>query len=364
MFDVLRRIDGLTIFGFYDELILLSLFLLGSSLIKKEFALFSIITLMSCLLSNFNLIQYLLDFKYIAALIFFGYFYKNLNYYFYNKLFKTLVIMNSIFVCWEYLSPNTYQSLFIGDYNAGFGFGDSSLYRANGFFIHPGELAFFSCMMLLWFGRDFYSCLHAKLYFTISILLLALTFQRAELFGIVFVVLLSIFFTKKITHKILFLKSTLLFIYLVFLTFAFLIKPEIYLADEARTVLYKGAFQILNENYFFGLGPGSYGSFYSINNFMAYDILDFERYWWFQQGRYITDTFWPKIFAEYGSLGFIVWSIIIFSFFNYKKTSLSFIISIFLIIVSLQSPIFFNVKLILIALVVAHVEKSSVNKSF
>ncbi len=71
-----------------------------------------------------------------------------------------------------------------------------------------------------------------------------------------------------------------------------------------RTILSVEGVGVANQYFPLGAGLGTYGGA-GAQKFdqSLFTELGFSRYWWFRQGRFLTDTFWPSVIAESGYFG-------------------------------------------------------------
>jgi hypothetical protein len=76
-----------------------------------------------------------------------------------------------------------------------------------------------------------------------------------------------------------------------------------------RYVLTQNGFQIADENFPVGSGLGTYGGA-GAQKFDQSQFYDrgFDRYWWFRQGQFLVDVYWPSVAAESGYLGAACWA--------------------------------------------------------
>lgn len=77
-----------------------------------------------------------------------------------------------------------------------------------------------------------------------------------------------------------------------------------------RYVLTQNGRQIASENFPVGSGLGTYGGA-GAQKFDQSQFYDrgFDRYWWFRQGQFLVDVYWPSVAAESGYLGAACWAL-------------------------------------------------------
>lgn len=359
------RVEALSFLNYLDEIVLLVIPLFF--IIRKwvcYYVLFIVLCIPSLLNESSVIVQFILDQKFLATAVLFFILAKNIQREQITQLFLMLSVFNTVVVVFEILFPSVYQYFFYGDYLAKFRLLGFNIYRVNGIFSHPGELSVFSALTLFWVAikENHAHISKFKMFFlgSTSLVFLIVTFQRAEIFSFVLVFIIFIayphndfsrFFIKHL--KIIMLVS----IVLGFLILSFGSPMALYPEDEARAVLYKGSAILLSENLFSGVGPGNFGSMLRENTTYYYQQLGIDSYWWYQLGRYITDTFWPKIIAEYGLIGALAWVMIINKVASQNQQKISQGVWFFILLISLQAPIYFNVKLIFFTLAVSHAYK-------
>lgn len=78
-------------------------------------------------------------------------------------------------------------------------------------------------------------------------------------------------------------------------------------ALSERAILTKNGLDVAINYYPFGSGLGTYGGAGAQKFDLSLFIdLGFRQYWWFRQGKFIVDTYWPNIIAESGIFGAIL----------------------------------------------------------
>lgn len=349
-----------------DELVLLSLPFIVLSIRKyKYFSFYIFITSFICMFSDSNLLQLLLDYKLLALVFLLLIFNTNFKVRDVGLVFSLILLLNFFVIIFEFMLPGLYQNLFTGDYNAYFYFNGIEFYRANGIFKHPSELAVF-CIIYIFYQLkvlDLNSNITTsnKVYVFIALFSLFLTFQRFEiLVAFSFILFYFVFKNRNVNYKFIFIAVLVLF-YILYVYMIFYTDHSFDFNDDPRLALYKGSFSMVYDNAFFGSGPGTFGSYLSLNNYTYYDLLGFDDLWWFNEGRYITDTFWPKMFSEYGLLGIIPFLILIYYVTTLKNDLLIFLVYLLIFFFSFQSPIYFDVKFMLMAMILSKINLDNYN---
>jgi len=254
----------------------------------------------------------------------------------------------------ELLLNQTYESILLGDYIATYYIGEVEYHRFSSIFVHPGELALYCVSSIV---ALFSLKVKAKVKYSVCFILLLfliLSFQRFEI--LTFFSLLIVFYVCGrfwYLGSLIILLLTSFILYGSFIYFSFF--EQMYLDQDydPRTAMYIASFDIFSQNYINGIGAGNFASHMSVGNYQYYDLTGISNLWWFDGARYLTDTFWPKIFSEYGSLGFFLYVSVFYYLIRISKQNkwLVFII-LYLFLLSLQSPIVFNTYLVLYSFLV------------
>lgn len=265
--------------------------------------------------------------------------------YIWNKLqpfLKALLFISIPLILWQFLLPNSYDSVFPAGKHQGLFF--TSFYalpRASGVFWHPGQLGLISGIL---FGVYFISWRFEKkssdmIWCLISFLILLTTLSRNEI-AAAFLGLIIIYFfllkTEIIGGKLIaFILACFIFYFLIwpvfstYLTFVFykfgLNNP--YQTISARALFYIDSVSLANINPPFGVGFGGFGG-HGANIFDSpyYKYLNYNSLWWFKKRLFLTDTFWPHVLGETGWAGLFCYFFYLFSTFKillqeYKHSS-------------------------------------------
>lgn len=194
--------------------------------------------------------------------------------------------------------------------------------RRQGLFPHSGYLALTAAML------GWASCVWAVeqrrwrwlLPLGGYLLLLLLSGQRQESAALVMAMLVMAAFHLRRHWQVLSIAGTLVAGLVVVLMLVF----EVGLADKLRSewgagdklekvseryVLTQNGKQIASDNFPIGSGLGTYGGA-GAQKFDQSQFFDrgFDRYWWFRQGQFLVDVYWPSVAAESGYLGAACWA--------------------------------------------------------
>lgn len=235
--------------------------------------------------------------------------------------------------------------------------------RVMSLFDHPTIFGWFSGTVAL-LGFSFYYNNFRKsigmILFLVGLIGIVISGTRKTLFGLFFTILFFVFFLSGVSFckKLKFSFLIILSLSIIVLTF----KDQLFLIYSsflhnldtqqiARLALYRVAFQIIIDNFPFGVGFGRYGGnissmFYS----PIYDKYNLSLIQGLSQDSpgFISDTYWPHIFGELGLFGGISYLILlILIFFNcvqsykkekiYKKDRLILTISLFSILLLVET---------------------------
>jgi len=232
------------------------------------------------------------------------------------------IILGSSFVLAlvQLYSPQTYDALFpYGGHHGVFLTPDGTgLPRAAGTFWFTGGLAVFSGVFLTYFYFLYLQQRTWKALFwaCVSAADLLLTLSRLEIVATVGAIAVVSFASKGVSRKIIFLAIAPVITLVLFITFQDLISSylsavvdqlkldNIEESQAARSVFYWYGWQLATEYFPFGSGLGTFGGqAAAVFDSIEYARLGFERFWFYRNGVWMTDTFWPHIYAEAGFLG-------------------------------------------------------------
>jgi hypothetical protein len=340
--------------GFFSFLVIYWLFAITSSL-------FGVGTIVQALY------QFVLDSKYIIIFLYcYGAYRENISERYLDKFFKLFVIVNIPFVLLQLFIPSFYDTLFaLGAHHGAFFTADGSeITRAAGIFFAPGLFAFFAALASSFFlikiwKRD---TSHSNyIYFTISMVLLFSTLSRGEISAFLLATATTYLFfisSKKIRHiNLVFMFAVVTGITVVNTSFIERGLVEMGVIDTAagitqapRAIMMSSALVESNENFPLGAGLGTLGGqaavVYDSDLFYKHG---FQHQWYFNQGLFLTDTYWPKVLAESGWLGtlFLLFSFIYYPLKYIKNAqnlsfagTFSFCSMVFILINSFSAPVY------------------------
>ncbi len=268
------------------------------------------------------LYQFLLDSKYIIVFLYcYGAYREGKTEQYLERFFKFFILLNIPFVLLQLLTPSLYDSFFPKGAHTGTFWTDSGeqLARAAGIFWVTGMLAFFSSLSSGFFLISKWKNKNRKansVYLILSLLLLSSTLSRGEIGA--FLIAASITYLFFITNKH-FRYVNLIFFSTILSGIIISNTPliersfmEMGLTENTREIpqprakMMSAAIAEANENFPLGAGLGTLGGQAAV----IYDSDIFYKYgyqyvWYFNQGIFLTDTYWPKIFAETGWLSAI-----------------------------------------------------------
>lgn len=190
--------------------------------------------------------------------------------------------------------------------------------RYRGPFYHAGYLSIISALLAmsaviqLMIGRRSlgnYFCV------VIYIVFVLLSGQRQELMAMIFSasILAMIFWRKHLS--IIFIFSIIMigiltssFIYMKYIPMQSILEQwgimSSFTQPSERAILSTNGIIVAQHYFPFGSGLGTYGGAGAQKfDLSLFQDLGFGRYWWFLQGKFIVDTYWPNIIAEAGFAG-------------------------------------------------------------
>lgn len=310
--------------------------------------------------------QFLLDSKFIIVFLFcYGAYRENTSERYFATFMKMLVIVNIPFVLLQLGLPSVYDDIFPQGAHHGKFFnseGQTSA-RTAGMFWFTGLFAFFMAIAAGFFSIQLLVGKRARsnyFYLFISCTLLLSTLSRGEIMAfLISGIFTYIFF---ISHKkikpLYFLCLPLGLIFFTAVNHHLVIKSltEVGILESVerdvapRAKMLTAAIDEANENFPLGAGLGTLGGQAAVvaDSELFYKH-GFQYEWYFVQGMYLTDTYWPKVIAETGWLGFILLGAIYLYFpFVYVRSGaectvpllFNFFSGIALFINSLSSPVY------------------------
>lgn len=242
---------------------------------------------------------------------------------------KGLLLLSIPLIVFQFGWPNLYDLTFPASAHAGrlwVGY-DLSLARAAGMFRHPGQLAFVSAIVAaVFFMRTISHGPSRNLHwFLLALLILLCTLERQEIVAVA-VLLPSIGF---ITHRSRVLGEKFVLGSVITIGTAVVLAPLLSVlsgyiqfvsarlqvaaaasSQAARVIFYLVGFNLANEHFPLGVGFGGFGGYAAkVFDSPYYTQFGFARYAWYRQGMFMTDTFWPHVYAEAGWLGFMAYAL-------------------------------------------------------
>lgn len=143
-------------------------------------------------------------------------------------------------------------------------------------------------------------------------MILVLSSLRAKAFGIV-VIFVYLFFCIVVFKKKFYIKHILMLVPLIMLIGWKQIYAYFFSAESltmARGAIFYNAFQIMRDYFPIGTGFGTYASAPSGEAYsVIYPMYDLDKVWGLSRDwpAFVSDTFWPMIFGQFGVLGTIVY---------------------------------------------------------
>ena len=118
-------------------------------------------------------------------------------------------------------------------------------------------------------------------------------------------------------------------------------------SDAARIVFFMEAFPLATANFPLGSGLGTFGGYSAfLFDSPLYHKLSFDYFYWYREGIWMTDTFYPHFLAETGYIGFICYVLSIVFLFKYLSESLTndgkkvcFLLCAYMLLCAMTSPI-------------------------
>lgn len=234
---------------------------------------------------------------------------------------KALLVISIPLVLLKIVARDSYLTVFDGTPGGVLVTANSIISRAEGFFWHPSQLAFFSSIMGIYFFSLRVLCVdhNATKWFLIALGLLVASLQRQELAAFL-AILALIWFAgyrerwtgQKFIYNMMISVFVASFVWFNYSSLSgqldYIVKQmglhEIEYSSAARVVFYYQSFVIAVSEFPFGTGMGSFGGVGAARfGSPTYAQLGFDQYWWYNAGVYLTDTFWPHVLGEGGVLG-------------------------------------------------------------
>ena len=335
--DTLKAILGLTIIDYFDELIVLSLFVYSILLILKRkkinklsikllilLVIFSGIGLLSAYINSNGISKYVILANFLSIKSFlFLFSLLNIN-------FKTITIKRYInaaifyskvcmfFATIQFFIPKIYAQIFTFVFESyRFGFPSiTSLFR------HPGTYGWFMLCIALYYYAE-YIMKNNKIYLKnfISTVICALLSLRVKvILSLVVIIAITIFVNgkRKINLKKIIISISVIAVILFGSRNILLNAYSLYFTQDngisARQALTTTSFNIMKDYFPIGVGFGKYGSWYARQNYSEY-YYKYEISHVFGMSpdnpAFATDTYWPSIIGETGLIGTSIYIYII-----------------------------------------------------
>lgn len=261
-------------------------------------------------LSQYLLIQTVLNCKVILVLLYVLMFYDDAVF---SRFMNFILYTTTVFLIFEVLAPNQYYTIFPGTSESSTIPG-TNINRLSGFFIHPGQLAFFCISFIFYqiirkiksggsFGKGMY----------LAIFFLILTGQRVEILMLPGALLVNWFLGYKrslvvASYPIIIIIVACLLVALapvILESFSSFFVDDGDLSETApRRVIFQESLFIASTYFPLGSGFATFGSAQSIlNPNSAYDLTYLTGLWWYENGMFLFDFFWGSVIAEAGYLG-------------------------------------------------------------
>jgi hypothetical protein len=275
-----------------------------------------------------------------------------------EKILKITLSLSLFCVFIQYALPEIYRSIF----HSGDGIGlfihrGYNLQRAEGAFIHSSVLALFSIFAFLYF---YFICDRVLFFWkTVSILLLALSLQRQEILFFLGFIIIKMYNSGSMYPQHSNLKKMLIFclgsgiIFVLFSDLIYLFESFFNLTSSQlspRTMFFTEGINIFKTAPVFGVGLGQFASHgAAVFGSFFYDTSVISATWWYQEGLYLYDSFWPHLFVEQGAVGFLMFVGILFAIYRliyaHRSTitaSYSIWIFLFILSVSIGSAVYMS----------------------
>ncbi len=225
-------------------------------------------------------------------------------------VFKIILVFSFFVIMVRIFDASLYEILFSngGHHEKGFIFG-GQIDRYVGVFWHPSQLgifALFSFVVLLSVKSDY---LEYRKWFFLCFILILLSVQRLEIF-LLFVVVISFYLVKWLNLAASVSKmvdSSYLLLGVVGVVLLILYPGQLIdwlLVDPSpRSIMYAESVHAFIGSSFLGAGWGEVGSHSAADLTDAYIYTDIGDTWWWDEGKYLYDTYWPHIIGETGIIG-------------------------------------------------------------
>ncbi len=339
--------------------------------IARYFLLYVVLSFISSFLGYSTLLsafyQFALDAKFFIVLFFC--IVMSSSWVNYNTIFRIMsvvMLLNLPFVFFQLVLPTMYDSFFPeGNHKALFYSSSGDGYtRVSGIFWHPGTMATMCALTIgLIVTKKHYNLslsLQEKIILTISAVQILFTLSRGEIGALLFSLFMVKFMIRRdfVTSFVYFIIPgvMVLIALIMFNEFFDMMIAELGLSSTAaelapRAQLLVTSLEIVKDYFPLGAGLGTYGGQSSIVfDSAVYWKYGFSDFWWYEEGFYLKDTFWPKVLGESGFAGTICLLLFIISIINIAKNKaisqldhqscFSFFASVYLFVVSFSAPVY------------------------
>lgn len=256
----------------------------------------------------------------------------------------TIATFSTIDIIFRIISSGAYDNLYSNGGHFGHGdFGEIGILRHSGIFWHSSQLAFFSCISLIYLSknidnRNYYI---RRIAILLSIFCLFETKQNFEIISIMLVAILIIFnrygfISNKIIKATAYVSILLCIVILPFI-FQLLGLNLLQINDAPRFVFFQKAYEIFSNSNFMGAGWGTIGSHAAADITHAYNDIYWQGYWWIKEGLYSYDTYWPHVIGELGTFGILIVTVLMVTTLDLFKSTESKLIILYLIFTSLST---------------------------
>ena len=277
-------------------------------------------------------VQFFLDLKIFIIILLFYQTGRNINISeWMMKFLKVILLFNVPLLIFQFLYPDAYFSAVI-DKGGHITIAGQMYQRGIGVFWHPSQLETFTCFTIY----VFLQLKVKRIWIVLAVLQLLCTAQRQEIFTLVLGLLLvyMLFPSKEnaktpLPVKILFIMvSLIVFTYTFVIIFSESMSYDVLAnfkeSDAARIVFFMEAFPLATANFPLGSGLGTFGGYSAfLFDSPLYHKLSFDYFYWYREGIWMTDTFYPHFLAETGYIGFICYVLSIVFLFKYLSESLT-----------------------------------------
>lgn len=335
-FKKIEYTSQLEIIDFIDEIcvLIMSFFLLVYFLKKNEiqrlfvplsfsyliYVLFGVVSsVFGEVVFGQSIFQFVLDLKFFIVVAFCVASYRpKISEHYYEKFLYNFLFLNVPFVFWQLILTDSYNRFFSAGSHFGLVFlnDGSELLRAAGIFWFTGTLANYSALVFgylclkKYFGHTFNT--KEKFVLATSLFIAISTLSKGETFAAIISIFATIMLlNRSFSIKVIYISLMSAIAVILIISFSemfHLIIRELGfgpLGVEAapRSIFMQASIDLANNNFPIGAGLGALGGQAAV----SYDSHYFYHYlisheWYFSERMFLTDTYWPKVFAETGFL--------------------------------------------------------------